>query len=102
MIERFKIGDVARIESMLESSLSEVAGERFWDPSNATVESLTHADLFKMSPNIGKVGYKIQNEQEVETCFHVTRSRNCYLEFSFSIIVFFSSFFFGNDTVIRR
>lgn len=92
MIERFEIGDVARIESMLESSLSEVAGERFWDPSNATVESLTHADLFKMSPNIGKVGYKIQNRKSKLVSMLLDREI-VILNFLSLLSVFFLFFF---------
>ena len=110
VIERFRNWRcwLSNHRKLAESSLSEVAGEnRFSDPSssNATVESLTRADLFKMSPNIWKVGCNVQNEQEVETCFHVTRSRNCWTWTFFLYYRFFFFFFFffsGNNWTNER
>lgn len=72
---------------LAESSLSEVAGTI---PCNATVESLTHADLFKTSPNIGKVTWKMNRKSKLVS---MSLDREI-VELSFSIIVLLFIYFF--------
>lgn len=95
MIERFEIGDVARIESLLKVRFQKLRGTI---PCNATVESLTHADLFKTSPNIGKVTWKMNRKSKLVS---MSLDREI-VELSFSIIVLLFIFFFSsNDLVVE-
>lgn len=99
MIERFRNWRcwLSNHRKLAESSLSEVAAEnRFSDPSssNATVESLTRADLFKMlTQTFEKLGATCKMNRKSKLVSMLPVREIVELKLSFSIIVSSSSSF---------